>query len=221
MQMQYYLFIQLTSFDFVSTFCPTTKQSCGVVPLFVCGDVDGTGDVGAFVDSAVATHIFIVFEHSPEQHWREFMHFTNEKRKFRTRSAANSKNPRYSCQYTCTLHTGVIYLPNVHLHNMHYGAVAVVALVLASMERRRARLPVASLIALASWYLGHRNDWPAPQCYWHSAPAFRDSFDSDCCPPHSADRQSGSWRICTNKWGNYSNSIRNDTDTKREQNGPP
>lgn len=109
------------------------------------------------------------------------------------------------------------YLPTVHLHSMHSTAsAAVLSLVLVSMGHRCGHSTTASN-AFASLHRYRQNGWPARQHCWHFALPFLDSIrDLDCCWPHWSLR-CDSWRICTNKWGNYSNNIRNDTDTKRKQ----
>lgn len=62
-----------TDFDRFHTFCPTTKQPGGEVALFTIGFCD------AVADSDVSKQIFVIFEHSLEQHWREFMHLKSGK----------------------------------------------------------------------------------------------------------------------------------------------
>lgn len=195
-------------FDWFRTFCPMTRQFDGALALCVCGDGDGCD---AFIDPIVSMHIFVMFEHSPEQHCREFMHYSfgsDELKRFD--NLFHWKKPPQ--QYRV-----IHYLPNVHLRSMHSTDAAALCPVLVSMEHRCVHLTLASN-AFASYHRCRQNDRPALQHYWHFALAIRDSIDSDCCSPYCSHR-CGFWHICTNKWGNYSNSIRNDTDTKRKQNG--
>lgn len=105
------------------------------------------------------------------------------------------------------LYASIFYLPTGHLHNMHSEVVPVVAWTkLKNLGR------VLVLLVLVIAYDCHQIDPLAVERFEQLAFAIRVSFSSD----YSHLRvQSGSSRICTNKWGNYSSSTHNGTDTEQ------